>query len=235
MTKIIPAILPSSFRAIEEGMEKVHDAVTNVQIDFVDGFFAPNKTWFFNGKDTDVIESLSREEEGLPYWDKIDYEFDLMIEKPFEKIDTLLPLGPSKIILHLESLEEQNAIAYFQNLPEIVRSTVSFGIAIGIHTDPENIKPYLEYINTVQCMGIEHIGLQGESLDERVLDKIKKVRTLFPNINISVDGGVNLDNAEMLVEAGADSLVVGSAIFQNGNPVGTILKLEDLCQSVTKI
>jgi len=235
MTKIIPAILPSSYRAIEEGVEKVHEYANTIQIDFVDGYFAPNKTWMFNGKDTDIVDKISSEEIGFPYWDSVDYEFDLMIQNPLESIDKFIILGPSKIILHLESLDEAKTISYFQNIPQIIKETISFGIAIGINTDPQNLSPYLKYIDTIQCMGIEKIGFQGQDFDSRVLDQIKKVKNLFPDKNISVDGAVSLDNASSLVDAGANSLVVGSAIFQNPDPVGTIRELEILCQSATKI
>jgi ribulose-phosphate 3-epimerase len=231
MVKIIPAILPSSYRAVEEGVEKVHDIVLTIQIDFVDGYFAPNKTWMFNGKDTDVVEAISHEQEGLPYWDEIDYEFDLMVQNPLEKIDQFLILGPAKIILHLESLDEEKTLKYFESIPQIVKETISFGIAIGIDTDPEKLKPYLEYIDTIQCMGIEKVGFQGHPFDVRVLEQIRKVKNLYPDKNISVDGAVSLDNAKSLVEAGANSLVVGSAVFHNPDPVGTIKELEFLCQS----
>ena len=235
MTKIIPAILPSSYRAIEDSVEKVHDIVKTIQIDLVDGYFAPNKTWMFNGKDEDILEKISKEEIGLPYWDSLDYEIDLMANNPLEKLDQILILGPSKIIFHLESLDEEKTLKYFETIPQIVKETVSFGIAIGVETDPEKVRPYLEYVDTIQCMGIEKVGFQGHPFDPRVIDQIKKVRTLFPDKNISVDGAVSLENAKSFVDAGADSLVVGSSVFHNPDPVGTIEAIEQICQSVDKI
>jgi ribulose-phosphate 3-epimerase len=229
--KIIPAILPSSYRAIEDGAEIVHDYVKTIQIDFVDGHFAPNRTWPFNGKNTDVLESILNENEGLPYWDQVDYEFDLMIKDPIDSVDKFVALGPSKIIFHVESLDQEKSLAYFENLPQIVRDTISFGIAIGIDTDPELLRPYISHIDTIQCMGIAKVGYQGHPFDMRVIDQIKKVKALYPEKNISVDGGVSLDNAESLATAGTNSLVVGSVIFHNPDPIGTINRLQEICLS----
>ncbi len=71
-------------------------------------------------------------------------------------------------------------------------------------------------------MGIAHIGYQGEPFDERVIDKIREFHNAHPEIMISVDGGVTLDNAPDLVAVGVKRLVSGSAIFENGNIADTI-------------
>ena len=77
-------------------------------------------------------------------------------------------------------------------------------------------------IDFVQFMGIENIGYQGEPFDERVFEKIRELRERFPDTIISVDGGVSLENADKLIEAGANRLVSGSAIFESGDIAGTV-------------
>lgn len=226
MITVIPAILPQTYRDIVMGAEKVKDVVTKIQIDFVDGTFALNRTWGFNHKDEEKLSALLREDHGLPFWSEVDYEFDLMIANPLTKLDTFIPLGPSKIIFHVESItDEKELIAYLENLPEIVRSTVSFGMALNNDTDPVSIAPYASYITSIQCMGIAHIGSQGQPFDERVYGQIEKVRALYPDKTIAVDGAVSLENAHLLVERGVTELVVGSTVFQSGDPHGTIKKL----------
>ncbi len=228
MVKVIPAILPQSYGAIIHGLNKIHSIVDTVQIDFVDGVFAPTRTWLFNGKDRDAFDAILREDEGLPYWEDMNFELDLMVKDPLKKIDEFIALGPSKIIFHLGSFEKNEMLKYFENLPYIIKETISFGIALGLNDDPKDIAPYIDYIDTIQCMGIENIGLQGQPFDERVLQNIKKTRELYPNKYISVDGGVKIDTARLMVQAGADTLVAGSAIFGSVDMYGIIEILENI-------
>ncbi len=231
MINIIPAILPASYRAIELGVQAIAGATNTIQIDFVDGFVASNRTWMFNHKDEERFDAILREDEGLPLWSEMNYEFDLMIKDPLSQIEKFIALGPSKIIFHLEWLDQQQMVQYFESLPEIVRTTITFGIAINIDTDPERLAPYMPYINTIQCMGIARIGFQSQPFDERALDQIKKVKALYQDKIISVDGGVSTETIGLLAQAGATSFVVGSAIFQSQDPRGTI---EALCNKASQ-
>lgn len=229
--KIIPAILPLRYYDIPEGIEKLGGAVNTVQIDFVDGNFSSNRTWWFNNKNADRLADLLNQDEGLPEWQTMNYEFDLMVKDPIEIMDTFIALGPSKIIFHVEGLDTEKVLKYFETMPEIVRSTISFGMAIGVATDPELVRPYIEYIDTIQCMGIEKVGYQGQAFDARVIDQIKKVKALFPDKTIAVDGGVSRNTAADLCEAGATVLVVGSAVFQSLDIHGTIKELKSICRA----
>jgi len=219
---IIPAILPQTYRAIILGADRVHEMVDTIQIDFVDGHVAHTRTWLFNNKDTEHFSAIEREEEGMPYWDSMNYEFDLMVKDPLMEMDKFIALGPSKIIFHMGTFEEKAMLAYLEQLPSIVRETISFGLAISLDTDPGVVAPYLDYIDTIQCMGIRDVGYQGRPFDDAVLVLVSKVKELYPNKHISVDGGVNLENAPLLKAAGADTLVVGSAIFRSTDAYGTI-------------
>ena len=75
----------------------------------------------------------------------------------------------------------------------------------------------MDQIKTVQLMSIATIGHHGESLAEGVYERIRFLRARYPGVKIEVDGGVNLTNASKLIDAGADRLVVGSAIWQAEN------------------
>jgi ribulose-phosphate 3-epimerase len=231
--KITPAILPHSYKGIEIPVERVLGAATNIQIDIVDGHLVPNqRTWLFNNKDEETIEEIYEQEKGMPYWDELNYELDLMVKDPVRHMNMFIALGPSKMIFHLEGLEEESTLAFFEGLPEIIRSAIAFGIAVNIDTDPAGIAPYLPYIESIQCMGIRKIGYQAQPFDEGVYEQIKKVRALYPDKFVSVDGGVSLDNAAELVEAGVTELVIGSALFQNTDSRGTIDAFKQVCNSV---
>ena len=230
MIKIIPAILPHSYKGIEIPVERILGAVTNVQIDIVDGHFSPSRTWLFNHKDEDKISAIFEQEMGMPYWQELNYELDLMVKEPIQYMDMFISLGPAKITFHLEGLETETTLAYFEQMPEIIRSAIAFGIAIGIDTDPAGIAPYIQYIESIQCMAIKNVGYQGQPFDEGVYEQIQKVKKLYPDKSIAVDGGVSLENAAQLVKAGATELVIGSALFQNTDSRGTIETFQTLCK-----
>ncbi len=232
MIEIIPAVLPKSFRDIEEAVEKVRSIAPTIQIDFCDGKFVDNKSWWWTGKELARKESIIAEEEGLPYWDSVNYEFDLMVTDPLSHMDTFIALGPSKIIFHKKSVSVEDLLKYFEKLPEVTRQIISFGIALELDDDPTEIAPLVPYLRRVQCMGIEHIGVQGEPFADKCVDLVKRVYDLYGDkIRISVDGGVNANHIPALVKAGARRLVVGSAVFQSIDPHGTIEELQNLANS----
>lgn len=232
MIEIIPAILPQTYKDIENGVSKVHALAPTVQIDFCDGRFVSTKTWWFNGKDTARKDAILSEQEGLPLWDSTNYEFDLMVENPLEHIDTFIALGPSKIIFHKKSVSVEDLQRFFETLPEVTRQIISFGIALQLDDDPLEIAPLVPYLKRIQCMGIEHIGVQGNPFSDKAVDMVKKLHELYgASVRISVDGGVNDSNIPALVAAGARRLVVGSAIFQSVDPHGTIEMLQALANS----
>ncbi|KKW14478.1 MAG: Ribulose-phosphate 3-epimerase, partial [Parcubacteria group bacterium GW2011_GWA2_50_10b] len=82
----------------------------------------------------------------------------------------------------------------------------------GVELDKplEDIFPFLDYVDFIHLMSIEEIGEQGHPFDERIFDRIKQVKEKFPELKISVDGGINVENYQRLQATGADRLVVGS-------------------------
>jgi ribulose-phosphate 3-epimerase len=232
MIEIIPAVLPQTFKEIEESVAMVHAIAPTIQLDFCDGKYVETKTWWFNGKDIQKKDEIIAEQVGLPFWDSTNYEFDLMVSDPLSQIDTFIALGPSKIIFHKKTVSVDALLAYFESLPEVVRQMISFGIAIQLDEDPADIAPLIPYLRRVQCMGIEHIGVQGQPFSEKVLAQVKKVNELYgEKIRISVDGGVTAEHIPALVAAGARRLVVGSAVFRSIDPHGTIEELQTIANS----
>ena len=223
--EIIPAILPRDFAELQEKIELVKDSVKTVQIDICDGQFTPSASWPYRKRD-DTFEKLKTEEEGLPDWEKLNFEIHLMVNKPEEVVDDWVSAGATRIILHVESKGDVGkAMAALEGRVEV-------GLALNIDTPLEEVQnskfkiQNLDGISVIQLMGIDHIGFQGQEFDAKVIDKINKVRATYPNIPISIDGGVSLENAKQLVDAGATRLVVGSAIFESDNYVEAIKKFK---------
>ena len=232
MTEIIPALMPKHFEELEDKLSLVDGLASMVQLDVMDGDFVDNVSWPYvaGGKKKGHSEyerhfvDIVAEHEDFPLWETVDFEVDLMISSPENAWRDWVAAGAKRIIIHLESMKDDAALV---NLLKEMRAEVpikesflhvEIGVAINPSTPNETIYPLIEaeLVDFVQFMGIERIGFQGEKFDERVLDKIRDVRTRFPDVTISVDGSVNADTAPELVAAGADRLAVGSAIFAPG-------------------
>lgn len=219
--EIIPAILPQDFAELEDKVGLIKGAVKTVQIDICDGHFVPNFTWPYKKKDN-TFEQMIREDEGLPAWETLDYEFDLMVDHPEKVVDDWVAIGAARVIIHIEAKG---------NVAEAVDKLVGridVGLAINIDTPIDSLKPFADKIQFIQLMGIDNVGFQHQAFDAKVIERVKAAREAFPNLLISVDGGVSLDNAADLIDAGADRLVIGSAIFTAENPLSAIAEFQAL-------
>lgn len=218
--KIIPAILPRNYNAVYQGIDMIKGLSNEVQIDICDGKFVPTITWPYWKSEEKIdqdFELLIKEDRGLLEWDTIDYEFDLMILEPSaEDARNWLAAGASKIILHIESSSDLDpAIAVLDGLVQI-------GIAINNTTDISKLNKYLGRFQYIQIMGIRKAGFQGQNFEMDTLEKIKEVKKAFPDVPVQIDGGVTLENAKLIKEAGADRIVSGSALFDSYNIVDTL-------------
>ena len=237
MAEIIPAILTKSYEDLKNKIALVRGVVPIAQIDICDGVYAQNYTWPFrsSGLDREFSEldfhaqDILNEKEGLPFWEDIDFEFDLMVMDAVENFDLYMKFGPRRVVFHLEAQRDLNAFQDFiEGIDLYIRDAVQIGVAINTTTPIEKIAPIIPYIDFVQCMGIEHVGFQGQDFDERVLDQIKNLKEKFSELVISVDGSVNEDTAQELIDAGADRLVIGSAIFRTNDIIGTVEMFRNL-------
>jgi ribulose-phosphate 3-epimerase len=232
MVEIIPAIMPESFSDLETKLALVAGHVSSVQLDIMDGDFVPPKTWpYVNG--SNFFGPLLSESQGLPYWDKLDFEIDLMVSNPEKVIDDWITAGAARIIVHIESSQDlrETVRKFRERFAYPVRgekADIELGLALNIITPTDVILPYLEDIDFVQFMGIDRIGYQGEVFDENVIDKIRQFHNNHPEVVISIDGGVSIENAKELVDAGAKRLVSGSAIFESDNIVEALDHFKNL-------
>jgi ribulose-phosphate 3-epimerase len=102
------------------------------------------------------------------------------------------------------------------------------GIAISNTTPLETLMSACANVEYVQLMGIHDIGAQGQSFDTEVLERIKKMKDRFPGLSISIDGSVNEKTLPLLIDAGADRFVSGSAILGDEHPVAAFERLSKL-------
>jgi len=227
MIEIIPAILPVDLDELRDKMAQISGLAPLIQIDVCDGKFVPHKTWPYVKGGMAEFDRIAEEDEGFPFWDSLDFEADLMVKKPEEVVKDWIKAGAKRVVLHIES--SKNILALVEKLREEYGTAkdeafgLEIGIALNIETPNEEVYKILDLVDEdgnsivdfVQFMGIDHVGFQGQEFNDQVLEKISDLRGEYPNIPISVDGGVSFDNASDLISAGATRLISGSAIFES--------------------
>ncbi len=231
MSDITPAILEKDFREIKNKLTFLRGKALCVQLDICDGIFVPSQTWpFASGgfEDADFVKIIN-EEEGMPFWEDFDFEFDMMVADAVENFDIYMKLGPKRMIFHLGAQKNLEEFEHFlEGLDMYTRDIVEIGLAFNPSDDLAVISRLSHHVDFLQCMGIEKIGFQGESFDKKVLENIKYLKKNLPGVVLTVDGGVNLETAEMLLDAGADRLTVGSAIWKSPDPIGALENFQSL-------
>lgn len=228
MIEVIPAIIPESFEDLKDKMSLVAGLTHMVQIDVCDGKFVPSKSWPYVGDYESIFRKIVDESDGFPFWQSLDFEVDLMVKNPEDVFEDWIRAGAKRIVLHVESSnnilgfikEIRNKYGYYGD--SIVG--IEIGIALNIKTSNEEIYKFLEMndagrslVDFVQFMGIREIGYQGQYLDERIFGKIRGLRQSHPDTIITVDGGINFENAHEIVDAGVNRLISGSAIYESEN------------------
>lgn len=222
--EIIPAILPKDFAELAEKVDLIRGYTKVAQIDACDGQFVPSASWPYKKHD-DNYERILSQEDGLPGWEDINFEIDLMANQPQDIVEDWVTAGASRIIIHAEARGDvAGAVAALAGRVEV-------GLAFNIDTPvPAELPAGVDFI---QLMGIDHIGFQGQEFDIKVLDTVAAARKAHPELPISVDGGVSLETAPELLKAGATRLVIGSAIFAADNYLEAIERFKKLAHDAS--
>ena len=205
--KIAPSILSADFSKLGQEIKALDKSNCEyIHIDVMDGHFVPNLTI-----GPDVVKSLRK------YTKKV-FDVHLMIDPVQEFIPQFIEAGADIITIHHEISEE-----VIESLELIKKNKKKVGISIKPLTPAKVIHKYLEIIDLVLIMTVEP-GFGGQQLIKSQIEKIKEIRKIIGNrnIDIEVDGGVNLKNAKELKKAGANILVSGSTIFKSENYQETI-------------
>ncbi|MEK7505217.1 MAG: ribulose-phosphate 3-epimerase [Patescibacteria group bacterium] len=194
MTEIIPSLIGKSFEEIAIKINRVEGMVDWVHFDVADGKFATPESWG-NPEDLATLNGKTK------------IEAHLMIEAPEEVLPQWLAVA-DRVIVHYEATENLAEIL------DIIDLRVNeAGVALLMSTNLDVLVPHIDKIDLVQLMTIEKIGEYGQPFSPQALARISALRQKFPNVKISVDGGINLETGKQAIEAGADNLVVGSAIW----------------------
>ncbi|MFA6520621.1 MAG: hypothetical protein WCT44_03385 [Candidatus Paceibacterota bacterium] len=232
MTEIIASVLP--FRTYEELKNKIaslRGVVSTIQIDLCDGVYVPSQTWPFTsgGFDDYDFQKIMNEEQGVPFWEEFDFELDLMVADAVENFDIYMKLGAKRMIFHLEAMPNLEDFRNFlEGIDLYIRDNIEFGIAFKPSTPLDNIYPLVPFVDFVQCMGNDKIGVSGISLDEKTYGVVESIREKYSDLPIEVDIGITEQTAPLLVEAGATKLVTGSVLFNSYDKIGFVERFRNL-------
>jgi ribulose-phosphate 3-epimerase len=202
---IVPALIPTSQAEVVATTKQLRFS-HEFHLDVVDGKFVSSISWPYKPDG----EPLSVK----AHTDAFTLEVDLMVSNPTVAAKEWVRAGADMLVFHIETIDVpsfKDCVAY-----DIPRD-VSVGVSFSGDTPLEAIFPYVEYADYIQIMGIHTIGLQGQPFEEVTFEKIKQLKEKFPETPISVDGSVNESTIKRLAKAGADRLIVGSAIVKQAD------------------
>lgn len=201
MNYLAPSILSADFCELGSQIEEIGNAGAQyVHIDVMDGVFVPSISFGM------PIVSCIRPRT------KLFLDVHMMVIKPERYVEEFVKCGADSVTIHVEACD-----CVEDTLKKIRSLGAKAGIALNPETPVKEILPYLEMVDMVLVMTV-HPGFGGQAYIPECTDKIKEVRAAIKeknlNVNLEIDGGVNLDNLQMNLDAGANVIVAGSAVFK---------------------
>jgi ribulose-phosphate 3-epimerase len=213
MAIIAPSLLAANFLNLEAEIELINNSPAEwLHLDVMDGRFVPNISFGLP-----VIEKLR------PATSKV-FDVHLMIEEPEKYAEDFKKAGADILTVHYEACRHLH-----RNLQQIQGLGMKAGVALNPHTPVSFLQDVLYAIDVVLIMSVNP-GFGGQSFIPHTYEKIRQLRKMIDerglNTAIEIDGGVTLDNAAAIIEAGATVLVAGNTVFRSKNPLQTIAELK---------
>jgi ribulose-phosphate 3-epimerase len=239
MIEIIPAILPEDFSDLEEKLSIISGKVPLVHIDVTNGTLTKQSNWPYSDDASEFLKIVN-EVEGFPFWEEVSFEVHLMVKDPTEIIEDWILAGAERIILHIESFDDESELSRVLSVMKnrfdknSSHLSIEVGLAVNASTPLNKVYPHVLEADFIHLMSIDEIGAQGEPFNEKIFGRIKDLREKFSETIIAVDGGVDIENIEELVDAGANRLVIGSAIFGTENPEQALEDFLEMDTSTSK-
>ena len=208
MILIAPSMLSADFLHLEKDVEMVNKYADIFHLDIMDGTFVPNISYGFPV--VEAIASIARKP----------LDVHLMIVNPENYIERFAKLGTEMLSFHLNATDDP---------AEALRTIRNLGMKAGLVINPdipvESLYPYLDLCDYVLLMSV-FAGFGGQKFIEATYDRIRTLKAEIQgrglDVKIEVDGGVSPGNAKALIEAGAEILVAGSAVFKAEDPAEVV-------------
>ncbi len=215
MALIAPSLLSANFLQLEKDCQMLNESQADwFHLDVMDGRFVPNIS--FGPMIVEFIRTSTTK-----YCD-----VHLMIEEPEKYAEAFKKAGADNLTVHFEACKHLH-----RNIQQIKNLGMHAGVAINPHTPVEFLKDILRDIDLVCLMSVNP-GFGGQSFIPHTINKIKQLKEMINeqllNVKIEIDGGVTLDNAKSIIDAGADVLVAGNTVFKSADPSATITALKNI-------
>ena len=209
--KLAPSILSADFTDLQTALTQCEEGGAHwIHVDVMDNQFVPNLTI-----GPPVVKSLR------PKTNKF-LDVHMMVIEPEKLVEPFAKAGANLITFHIESTDDP------QSVIDLIKSTgTQVGISVKPYTPLSDIEPFYDQIDLILVMSVEP-GFGGQGYIDGSTERIQAIRQklnemcLQDRVLIEVDGGIKLHNAKEVIDAGADVLVAGSAVFGTEDPVQTI-------------